>query len=58
MIWVLRINNTNFLNDLKCILYFPVTAVTMSGNEDYKSAKSVYDFVATNIKGEQVPLEK
>ncbi|XP_058789613.1 uncharacterized protein LOC131663296 isoform X2 [Phymastichus coffea] len=30
----------------------------MSGNEDYKSAKSVYDFVAKNIKGEDVPLAK
>jgi len=30
----------------------------MSGNEDYKTAKSVYDFVANNIKGEPVPLEK
>jgi len=35
---------------------FSVTA--MSGNEDYKTAKSVYDFVANNIKGEPVPLEK
>ncbi|XP_058789616.1 uncharacterized protein LOC131663297 [Phymastichus coffea] len=29
----------------------------MSGNNDYKSAKSVYDFVAKNIKGQDVALE-
>ncbi|KAH0558140.1 probable phospholipid hydroperoxide glutathione peroxidase isoform X1 [Cotesia glomerata] len=30
----------------------------MSGNLDYKSAKSVHDFEAESIKGEKVPLEK
>lgn len=25
---------------------------------DYKAAKSVYDFTATSIKGEEVPLSK
>ncbi|XP_014216158.1 probable phospholipid hydroperoxide glutathione peroxidase [Copidosoma floridanum] len=30
----------------------------MSGNADYKSAKSVYDFIVKNIKGEDVPMEK
>nr|UCR61000.1 peroxidase [Aphelinus asychis] len=30
----------------------------MSGNDDYKSAKSVYDFVVKSIKGEDVPMEK
>ncbi|CAD6241979.1 GSCOCT00009404001.3-RA-CDS [Cotesia congregata] len=30
----------------------------MSGNLDYKSAKSVHDFEAKSIKGEDVPLEK
>ncbi|XP_011493941.1 PREDICTED: probable phospholipid hydroperoxide glutathione peroxidase [Ceratosolen solmsi marchali] len=33
-------------------------SVIMNKNDDYKSASSVYDFVATNIKGEDVPLEK
>lgn len=28
------------------------------GNEDWKKAKSVYDFTVKNIKGEEVPLEK
>nr|XP_050870092.1 uncharacterized protein LOC127073083 isoform X1 [Vespula vulgaris] len=31
---------------------------TMSGNQDYKSAKSIYDFTANSIKGEEVPLSK
>ncbi|KAL6266204.1 hypothetical protein P5V15_003065 [Pogonomyrmex californicus] len=31
-------------------------AATMSGNKDYKSANSIYDFTATSIKGEEVPL--
>ncbi|XP_011308470.1 probable phospholipid hydroperoxide glutathione peroxidase isoform X1 [Fopius arisanus] len=30
----------------------------MSGNQDYKSAKTIYDFEATSIKGEVVPLSK
>lgn len=30
----------------------------MSGNNDFTTATSVYDFVAKNIKGENVPLEK
>lgn len=30
----------------------------MSGNLDYKAAKSVHDFEAKSIKGEDVPLEK
>ena len=30
----------------------------MSANEDYKSAKSVYDFTVNTIKGEEVSLEK
>lgn len=30
----------------------------MSGNKDYKSATSIYDFTATSIKGEEVPLSK
>lgn len=30
----------------------------MSGNEDYKAAKSIYDFDAKNIKGEDVNLSK
>ncbi|XP_043281454.1 probable phospholipid hydroperoxide glutathione peroxidase isoform X2 [Venturia canescens] len=28
----------------------------MSGNQDYKSAKSIYDFEANSIKGDVVPL--
>ncbi|XP_044009763.1 phospholipid hydroperoxide glutathione peroxidase-like isoform X2 [Aphidius gifuensis] len=28
----------------------------MAGNQDWKAAKSIYDFEATNIKGEVVPL--
>lgn len=35
---------------------FAVAAVTMSGNENYKEAKSIYDFTAKSIKGEVVPL--
>ena len=35
-----------------------IIAGTMSGNEDYKSAKSVYDFTVKSIKGEDVPLSK
>lgn len=35
-----------------------ISVTKMGGNEDYKSATSVYDFVAKNIKGEDVPLEK
>ncbi|XP_050447791.1 uncharacterized protein LOC126849707 isoform X2 [Cataglyphis hispanica] len=30
----------------------------MSGNKDYNSATSIYDFTANNIKGEEVPLSK
>ncbi|KAF7992110.1 hypothetical protein HCN44_001435 [Aphidius gifuensis] len=30
----------------------------MSGNADYKSAKSIYDFEAVSIKGDVVPLSK
>lgn len=30
----------------------------MSGNKDYKSATSIYDFTATSIKGEEIPLSK
>lgn len=30
----------------------------MSGNLDFKAAKSVYDFVVKSIKGQDVPLEK
>ncbi|XP_046746588.1 probable phospholipid hydroperoxide glutathione peroxidase isoform X1 [Diprion similis] len=30
----------------------------MSGNPDYKAAKSVYDFTAKSIKDEDVPLSK
>ncbi|XP_015599538.1 probable phospholipid hydroperoxide glutathione peroxidase isoform X2 [Cephus cinctus] len=30
----------------------------MSGNQDYKSAKSIYDFTVKSIKGEDVPLTK
>ncbi|XP_043476795.1 probable phospholipid hydroperoxide glutathione peroxidase isoform X1 [Leptopilina heterotoma] len=29
---------------------------TMSGNDDFKSATSIYDFTAKSIKGEDVPL--
>lgn len=32
--------------------------IAMAGNQDWKSAKSIYDFEATNIKGEVVPLSK
>ncbi|XP_031839436.1 glutathione peroxidase-like 1 isoform X1 [Nomia melanderi] len=35
---------------------FAVTAAAMSGNENYKEAKSIYDFTAKSIKGEDVPL--
>ncbi|XP_043257177.1 probable phospholipid hydroperoxide glutathione peroxidase isoform X1 [Colletes gigas] len=35
---------------------FTVAAATMSGNENYKEAKSIYDFTAKNIKSEDVPL--
>ncbi|XP_051158612.1 uncharacterized protein LOC127279987 isoform X1 [Leptopilina boulardi] len=31
---------------------------TMSGNDDFKSATSIYDFTAKSIKGEDVPLSK
>ncbi|XP_020719829.1 probable phospholipid hydroperoxide glutathione peroxidase isoform X2 [Bombus terrestris] len=31
-------------------------AATMSGNDNYKEAKSIYDFTAKSIKGEEVPL--
>ncbi|KMQ91644.1 putative phospholipid hydroperoxide glutathione peroxidase isoform x1 [Lasius niger] len=30
----------------------------MSGNKDYKSATSIYDFTANSIKGEEIPLSK
>lgn len=30
----------------------------MSGNNDFKSATSIYDFTAKSIKGEDVPLSK
>ncbi|XP_051158614.1 uncharacterized protein LOC127279987 isoform X3 [Leptopilina boulardi] len=30
----------------------------MSGNDDFKSATSIYDFTAKSIKGEDVPLSK
>lgn len=30
----------------------------MSGNKDYKSATSIYDFTANSIKGEEVDLSK
>ncbi|XP_076751609.1 glutathione peroxidase-like 1 [Xylocopa sonorina] len=30
----------------------------MSGNDNYKEAKSIYDFTAKSIKGDDVPLEK
>lgn len=30
----------------------------MSGNDNYKEAKSIYDFTAKSIKGEEVPLSK
>jgi phospholipid-hydroperoxide glutathione peroxidase len=33
-------------------------AATMSGNKDYKSATSIYDFTVNSIKGEEVPLSK
>lgn len=33
-------------------------AAAMSGNKDYKSATSIYDFTANSIKGEEVPLSK
>lgn len=33
-------------------------AATMSGNKDYKSATSIYDFTANSIRGEEVPLSK
>lgn len=33
-------------------------ATKMSGNKDYKSATSVYDFTANSIKGEEVQLSK
>ncbi|KAL6442633.1 hypothetical protein ACFW04_002630 [Cataglyphis niger] len=33
-------------------------AAAMSGNKDYNSATSIYDFTANNIKGEEVPLSK
>ncbi|XP_043580632.1 probable phospholipid hydroperoxide glutathione peroxidase isoform X1 [Bombus pyrosoma] len=35
---------------------FSVIAATMSGNDNYKEAKSIYDFTAKSIKGEEVPL--
>ncbi|KOX74205.1 putative phospholipid hydroperoxide glutathione peroxidase, partial [Melipona quadrifasciata] len=35
-----------------------VVAATMSGNENYKEAKSIYDFTAKSIKDEEVPLSK
>ncbi|XP_006618089.1 probable phospholipid hydroperoxide glutathione peroxidase isoform X1 [Apis dorsata] len=34
------------------------SVVTMSGNENYKEAKSIYDFTAKSIKGEDVFLSK
>ncbi|KAI4492418.1 hypothetical protein M0804_002209 [Polistes exclamans] len=41
------------------LLVRSITAVeNMSGNQDYKSAKSIYDFTAVSIKGEEVPLSK
>lgn len=30
----------------------------MSGNKDFKSATSIYDFTANSIRGEEVPLSK
>ncbi|XP_018358509.1 PREDICTED: probable phospholipid hydroperoxide glutathione peroxidase isoform X1 [Trachymyrmex cornetzi] len=36
---------------------FAVVAA-MSGNKDYKSATSIYDFTANSIRGEEVPLSK
>ncbi|KAL7293729.1 hypothetical protein TKK_0012799 [Trichogramma kaykai] len=33
-------------------------SAVMSGNEDYKSAKSVYDFTVNDIKGQPVSMEK
>ncbi|XP_071860915.1 glutathione peroxidase-like 1 isoform X1 [Bombus fervidus] len=35
---------------------FSVIAATMSGNDNYKEAKSIYDFTVKSIKGEEVPL--
>ncbi|XP_043499406.1 probable phospholipid hydroperoxide glutathione peroxidase isoform X2 [Polistes fuscatus] len=41
------------------LLVRSITAVeNMSGNQDYKSATSIYDFTANSIKGEEVPLSK
>ncbi|XP_076303114.1 uncharacterized protein LOC143221600 [Lasioglossum baleicum] len=37
---------------------FSVVSTNMSGNENYKEAKSIYDFTAKSIKGEDVPLSK
>lgn len=39
-------------------LHIIVVAATMSGNENYKEAKSIYDFTAKSIKDEEVPLSK
>ncbi|CAK9805785.1 Probable phospholipid hydroperoxide glutathione peroxidase [Anthophora quadrimaculata] len=35
-----------------------VIATTMSGNDNYKDATSIYDFTVKNIKDEDVPLSK
>ncbi|KAJ8668326.1 hypothetical protein QAD02_009989 [Eretmocerus hayati] len=54
----MRLLNSAFVPaGLQLFRHFSVTPVTMSGNQDYKSAKSVYDFTAKNIKGEDTPLE-
>ncbi|KAK2582110.1 hypothetical protein KPH14_004482 [Odynerus spinipes] len=50
---------------LVCILiavsfyHWDIFATTnMSENQDYKSAKSIYDFTAKSIKGDEIPLSK
>jgi len=54
------LNNIQFFHSKNQILTkVPVARYsgTMGGNDDYKSATSVYDFTVKNIKGEDVPLE-
>ncbi|KFM83346.1 Phospholipid hydroperoxide glutathione peroxidase, mitochondrial, partial [Stegodyphus mimosarum] len=40
------------------VVPFSATMATASGNVDWKTAKSVYDFSAKDIDGNEVSLEK
>lgn len=51
-----KLKKVKFLHYMK--IFAIVVAAAMSGNKDYKSATSIYDFTANSIKGEEVPLSK